>query len=104
MSGSMMRQSLLTNNLANINTPGYKPEDVNFQSSLQNAIQSGQPADQVTFQPFTMPQTTSADGNGVSAEQQSAYLAENGMLYQTLTSVAAQRESILMQAMGMGQA
>jgi len=51
-----------------------------------------------------MPQTVSADGNGVSAEQQSANLAENGMLYQTLTSVAAQRESILMQAMGMGQA
>ena len=38
MSGSMMRQTLLTNNLANASTPGYQPEDVNFQSSLQSAI------------------------------------------------------------------
>jgi len=103
MSGSMLRQSLLTNNLANVDTPGYKPEDVNFQATLQNAIQSGQPVDGVGFQPYTLPETVSADGNGVNAEQQQAYLAENGLLYETLTQVAAQRESILMTAMGMGQ-
>jgi flagellar basal-body rod protein FlgB len=104
MSGSMMRQSLLTNNIANVGTPGYKPQDVNFQGTLQNAIQSGQPLDQVSFQPYSVPQTVTADGNGVNAEQQQAYLAENGLLYETLTQVAAQRESILMNAMGMGQA
>lgn len=103
MSGSMTRQSLLANNLANADTPGYKPQDVNFQASLANAIQNGQSPDQVTFQPYTLPETFSADGNGVNAEQQSAYLAENGLLYETLTQVAAQRESILLNAMGTGQ-
>ena len=48
-------------------------------------------------------QQVSADGNGVNSEQQSAQLAENGLLYQTLTQVAAQRESILENAMGIGQ-
>ena len=104
MSGSMLRQTLLTNNLANADTPGYQPQDVNFQSTLAAAIQSGQPLDQVTFQPFTSDQPVSADGNGVNPEQQSAQLAENGLLYQTLTQVAAQRESILETAMGIGQA
>jgi flagellar basal-body rod protein FlgB len=104
MSGSMLRQSLLSNNLANVNTPGYKPQDVNFQGTLQNAVDSGQPLDQVSFQPYSTSQTVSADGNGVSQEQQSAYLAENGLLYQTLTQVAAQRESILLTAIGLGQA
>jgi flagellar basal-body rod protein FlgB len=104
MSGSMLRQSLLTNNLANANTPGYKPQDVNFQATLQSAVQSGQPLDQVSFQTYRSAQTVSADGNGVNPEQQSAYLAENGLLYETLTQVASQRESILKSAMGIGQA
>jgi flagellar basal-body rod protein FlgB len=103
MSGSMMRQTLLTNNLANVSTPGYQPEDVNFQSSLQSAIQSGQPVDQVAFQPFTETQATGPDGNGVSPEQTQADLAQNGLLYETLTQVAAQREHILQSAMGIGQ-
>ena len=42
MSGSMLRQTLLTNNVANADTPGYQPEDVNFQNTLAQAIQSGQ--------------------------------------------------------------
>ncbi|HEY1508665.1 MAG TPA: flagellar basal body rod protein FlgB [Solirubrobacteraceae bacterium] len=103
MSGSMLRQSLLANNLANVDTPGYQPQDVNFQGTLANAISSGQSPSQTTFQPFTENQTVNADGNGVNSEQQSAQLAENGLLYQTLTQVAAQRESILEQAMGVGQ-
>ena len=103
MSGSMLRQSLLANNLANVDTPGYKPQDVNFQGTLAAALQSGQSPDQAAFQPFAMSQTVSADGNGVSQEQQSAYLAENGLLYQTLTQVAAKRDSILLTAIGIGQ-
>ena len=103
MSGSMMRNTLLTNNLANVDTPGYQPEDVNFQSTLQAAIQSGSPIDQVSFQPFTQQQAVGPDGNGVSPEQQQALLSQNGLLYETLTQVAAQRESILESAMGMGQ-
>ena len=52
MSGSELRQTLLTNNLANASTPGYKPQDVNFQATLQNALSSGQ-SPTVTFQPYT---------------------------------------------------
>jgi flagellar basal-body rod protein FlgB len=102
MSGSMMRNTLLTNNLANVDTPGYQPEDVNFQSALQSAIQSGSPISQVSFQPSTEQQAVGPDGNGVSPEQTQASLAQNGLLYETLTQVAAQREHILQDAMGSG--
>ena len=104
MSGSMLRQTLLTNNLANVDTPGYQPEDVNFQSTLQSALASGQSPTSVTFQPYSVQQAVGPDGNGVSPEQQDAALSSNGLLYETLTQVAAQRESILEQAMGIGQA
>jgi flagellar basal-body rod protein FlgB len=102
MSGSELRQTLLTNNLANVDTPGYQPEDVDFQSTLQNALSNGQPVDQTSFQPYTRPAAAGPDGNGVSANQQEAYMAENGLLYETLTQIAAQREHIMLSAMGMG--
>jgi flagellar basal-body rod protein FlgB len=102
MNGAMMRQTLLTNNIANADTPGYKPEDVNFQSTLQNAIDGGQSIDGISFTPVTENIATTANGNGVSPEQQSASLAENGLLYQELTQVAAAREGIMKTAMGLG--
>jgi flagellar basal-body rod protein FlgB len=103
MSGSELRQTLLTNNLANVDTPGYKPEDVNFQATLQNALSGGQSPANVTFQPYTEQTTTGPDGNGVSPEQQEAYMSQNGLLYETLTQIAAQREQIMLTAMGMNQ-
>ncbi len=102
MRGSMVRQTLLANNLANVDTPGYQPQDVNFQATLNTAIQSGQPLSQLTFTPYTLQQAARADGNGVDAEQQAAYMSENGLLYQTLTEAAAAREQILKSAMGTG--
>ena len=103
MSGSALRNTLLTNNLANVDTPGYQPQDVNFQSTLQAAVQSGSPMSQVAFQPYSVGQAVGPDGNGVSPEQTQADLSQNGLLYETLTQVAAQREHILQAAMGIGQ-
>jgi flagellar basal-body rod protein FlgB len=100
MRGSMLRQSLLTNNLANVDTPGYQAEDVNFQGALASAIQSGQSPTNVGFSPYTESGTNSADGNGVSAEQESADLSENGLLYENLTAVATSREQIMLTAIG----
>ncbi len=39
---SSLRGSALGQNLANVNTPGYKRLDVDFQSALQSAITQGQ--------------------------------------------------------------
>ena len=102
MRGSMLRQTLLTNNLANADTPGYQREDVNFQSQLDTAMQNGQSPSSVNFTPSVQSGVVSADGNGVSGEQDSADLAENGLLYENLTEIAAQREVILKTAIGPG--
>ena len=82
MSGSMLRQSLLTNNLANADTPGFQPEDVNFQATLQQAIQSGQsptrsPSRRTPVQQSTAPTATA------SAPTARPTLSQNGLLYQT---------------------
>ncbi len=40
-----LRQTLLTNNIANANTPGYQREDLNFQGALRDALASGESPD-----------------------------------------------------------
>lgn len=103
MRGSMLRQSLLTNNLANVDTPGYQREDVDFQGTLQSAITDGQNPADVSFDPVTQAGAVQADGNGISGEQESADLAENGLLYEHLTAVASARNDIMKTAIGQPQ-
>ncbi len=98
MSGSMQRQTLLTNNLANADTPNYQPQDIDFQQTLASAIQQGQPLNQISYQPITATQVNGPDGNGVDAAQTSAEVAENGLLYQELVQVAAARNGIIQSA------
>ncbi len=98
MSGSMQRQTLLTNNLANADTLNYQPQDIDFQQTLASAVAQGQPLNQVTYQPFTATQVNGPDGNGVDQAQTSAEVAENGLLYQELVQVAAARNGIIQSA------
>lgn len=103
MRGSAMRQTLLTSNLANVNTPGYQRKDLDFHAALQAASETGSPAalESVAFQPTTdSARTVRADGSAVDADQESAALAENALEYQALVTVASARNSILQTAIG----
>ncbi|MGH2909876.1 MAG: flagellar basal body rod protein FlgB [Solirubrobacteraceae bacterium] len=96
----MIDQTYLANNLANASTPGYQAQTVNFQGELDSAMQAGQSPGSVNFTASPEGGASSADGNGVGAEQTSAQISENGLLYQDLTQVAAAREQIMLTAIG----
>jgi len=98
MNGSMYRQTLLANDLANADTPGFQPQDVDFQQQLADAVAGGKSPKSMQFTPTTESQSTSVDGNGVDTDVVNADIAENGLLYQTLTQVAAARNGILQSA------
>jgi flagellar basal-body rod protein FlgB len=101
MRGAWLRQTLLTNNVANAETPGYQREDVNFQGALRSALAGGDSAlEQVQFQPEVQPGSAGPEGNGVNVDQESAQLAENGLEYEAMTQVLGARESTLRSAMG----
>ena len=101
MRGASMRQTLLTDNLANVNTPGYQRKDVDFHAALQAAQQSGASLEAVAFNPSAdASRTVRADGSGIDADQESAELAENALEYQALVQVAGARNAILQTAMG----
>lgn len=99
MGGAMLRQSLLANDLANANTPNFRPEDVNFQQTLASAVDSGQSPASVTYTPYAENVVNSQDGNGVDSDAVNADIAQNGLLYQDFTQIAAAREGILLTAM-----
>jgi flagellar basal-body rod protein FlgB len=102
MRGAWTRQTLLTNNMANANTPGYRREDLNFQGALREALAGGASAADVQFQPEVSQRVTGPDGNGVDMDQEASLLAENGLEYEALVQVMGTRDSIVRSAMGVG--
>jgi flagellar basal-body rod protein FlgB len=100
MRGSWQRETALTNNIANADTPGYESQEVNFESALQGAINGGQSLPEVQFATITQPTEAGPNGTGVSVDQESAKLAENGLDYQALTQVVGARDNIMRSAMG----
>jgi flagellar basal-body rod protein FlgB len=99
--GSSLRQTLLTDNLANVNTPGYQRKDVDFHATLASAMETGEPLDTLAFAPSTdSSRVVRADGSGIDPDQESAELAKNALEYQALVSVAGTRTNILQTAMG----
>jgi flagellar basal-body rod protein FlgB len=100
MRGSWQRETALTSNIANADTPGYARQEVNFESQLQAAMNSGQELGEVQFQTETQPGAVGPNGTAVSVDEESAKLAENGLDYQALTQVAGVRNSIVSAAIG----
>ena len=102
ISGSALRQQVLANNLANAETPGFQRSDVDFHTTLSQAMKSGdaRAIEATTFASKQDPQTLRADGNGVDIDVESANMAKNGLEYEALVSVAKARIGIIQAAMG----
>lgn len=102
ISGATLRNTVLANNIANADTPGFQPSDVDFQSALRDAIAAGpDTVAALSFDPERgAPVVMRADGSGVDPEAEAAKLAENGLQLNALVDVASARIRILRAAMG----
>src|SRR4051812_43778481 len=102
ISGAALRQEVLSNNLANAETPGFKRSDVDFHSTLAQAMKTEDPnaIEGTSFSAQQDQQTLRADGNGVDIDVESASMAKNGLEYEALVSVAKARIQIVESAMG----
>jgi flagellar basal-body rod protein FlgB len=94
--GTEQRQTVLANNLANVNTHGFKRSDVSFQGALADALQSsGGDTSGVDATPFstTTDSSTSmrADGNNVDVDTESANLAKNQLLFDSVMAIDTKR-------------
>jgi len=82
-----MRQTLVTTNIANIDTPGYHTRDVDFRGELRRAMDGE--ARGVTS-PFVMAVrglVERPDGNNVSPDREAMLLAEVQLQFKAATAV-----------------
>ncbi|HEY3367209.1 MAG TPA: flagellar basal body protein [Symbiobacteriaceae bacterium] len=86
MQASQLRQTVIANNIANANTPGFKRSHVEFEQLLTKALVDGK--DVNTVQPAVVQETDTSlrpDGNNVDMEVEMAEMAGNQIAYATLT-------------------
>ncbi len=90
-----MRNAAISNNIANVDTPGYKRKDVDFESYLQSAVFGGSSLDDniASVDLDTITGTTYTDygqvdyrldGNNVDIDTENVELAKNQMKYYTM--------------------
>lgn len=99
------RQKLVSSNIANLDTPGYRTRDLDFQQHLQAALDgsdhstvrgSGAAARAATVileQPVEG-LTVKNDGNDVSLEREARLLAETAMRFQMASMMLERRLSV----------
>jgi flagellar basal-body rod protein FlgB len=76
------RQSLLVSNIANVDTPGYRTQDIDFHEELMRAL-SQPPGAPVLPMVRDVPGLLSRpDGNNVSVDREGLLLAEVQLKYQ----------------------
>lgn len=84
---NVARYKLITTNLANIDTPGYRTRDLNFRSELRRAAEGD--SDSASLHPASYTPVARQvhglmerpDGNNVSVERESLLLAEAQMKF-----------------------
>lgn len=70
------RQKLVASNVANIDTPGYRAKDIDFQFEYMSLADGAQP------QAIDVPGlVTKNDGNNVSLDREARLLAENALRF-----------------------
>jgi flagellar basal-body rod protein FlgB len=87
-----LRQEVIAQNVANVNTPGYREQGVAFEEELGRALSSGNEAAAHRVQPHvTTPPggPERADGNNVDVDVEMARLQKNSLLYQVYTQLLA---------------
>ena len=95
---SWIRNEVIANNIANVDTPGYKRQDVNFEDQLRKAMKNSRyrsidervdNIDLDRLNPVTYRDHSSLsyrlDGNNVDIDTENVELASNQIRYQGLT-------------------
>jgi flagellar basal-body rod protein FlgB len=90
--GAAQRQALLANNLANLDTPGFRRSDTIFEKVLADAIEDNNVADlneneAWVFTPGTSP--VNEMGNNVSLDGEVGEMVKNAAMYKTYVRLLA---------------
>ena len=109
---SWLRNEAISNNIANVDTPNYKREDITFESELSKALKYSDytsmdekvknlKASQLEARTYTDYSELSyrLDGNNVDIETENVMLAKNQLMYEGLLNSISQEFTNLQTAM-----
>jgi flagellar basal-body rod protein FlgB len=86
------RHEVIARNVANVNTPGYRRQDVQFEQAFAKALTSGPSGAALAVQPkivLAAGGVERRDGNNVDIDWEMGQLAKNSLLYKVYAQVLA---------------
>lgn len=98
LDGLAARQRAIANNIANVQTPGYRATRVSFEDSLREALVSGEapvvtPTSQSSLEP------TREDGNNVNLDTETLSSVDTNLRYQLALRAMDHEFSVLRASM-----
>ena len=101
LDGLATRQTVIADNIANVDTPGFRATSVDFESSLAAALQRGEmsaagvaPSERPSNAPVGL------DGNNVDLRQESLSAVQTQFQYQMMTRAVSERFALVTTAAG----
>ena len=91
------RQKLVASNIANADTPGYRTQDIDFQSESLNAMGGTPRTTEVSELPVKN------DGNNVSLDREARLLAENALRFQVASQLMKSQIRVVRSAIQEGK-
>ncbi len=94
---SAIKHKVIANNIANINTPGYKKMEVSFAEQLEKVIKDTSANKFDSFQPKVIVskedtnETARNDGNNVDMDKEVSSLMKNTLSYNIYTQLLAKK-------------
>lgn len=89
-----MRQQVTANNIANMNTPGFKASRVEFEANLSRAMAHGNPA-RAGAQVVQAQTAENPDGNTVNMADEQAILVKSNLQFDALVHALNHKISTL---------
>lgn len=94
---SSIKHKVIANNIANVNTPGYKKMEVSFADQLEKAVNESSMNKFDTLQPKIViskedaSDTVRNDGNNVDMDKEVSSLVKNTLSYSIFTQLLAKK-------------
>jgi flagellar basal-body rod protein FlgB len=90
-----MYHKVLASNVANIETPGYKEKDIDFNAELERSLKGGGMGDIQIREKRDPGGVDGIDGNSVNAEDQIVKLTENSMMFNAFVQLINKKFSMM---------
>jgi flagellar basal-body rod protein FlgB len=95
LDGIALRQRVIADNIANVDTPHYRASSVDFESSLRDAIASGSPDGTLTPTLTATDTPVGANDNNVDLRKETLAAVQSQFQYQMITRATSDRFDLI---------